>query len=238
MSDSTTKHQKTPNSTTGAAKVKVAPLSPDRYATVNRNYSNGKSGNGVVPENGVVPLLIPASKDNTNSPMAALSAAIPDVMAAEKFAEPVLETVEQHVQRMRPKTLWMQLRFLYTLLFALWLFGRLVFWQAYVAKIFPDWVNNGNTARWRKYAREFRKFALRMGGVQIKAGQFASTRADILPEAVIAELAGLQDKVPTIAFKQIRAVLVDELGNLDERFDAIEEIPVAAASLGQVHRPN
>jgi predicted unusual protein kinase regulating ubiquinone biosynthesis (AarF/ABC1/UbiB family) len=238
MSDSTTKHQKTPNSTTGAAKVKVAPLSPDRYTTVNRNYSNGKSGNGVVPENGVVPLLIPAS--NGNSPLDKLAgaarAAIPDVMAAEKIAEPVHETVEQHVQRMRPKTLWMQLRFLYTLVFALWLFGRLVFWQAYIAKIFPDWVNNGNTARWRKYAREFRKFALRMGGVQIKAGQFASTRADILPEAVIAELAGLQDKVPTIAFKQIRAVLEAELGNLDERFDAIEETPVAAASLGQVHR--
>src|SRR5262249_33637277 len=120
--------------------------------------------------------------------------------------------------------------------FALWLFGRLIFWQIYVAKLFPEWVKNGNMPRWRRYARQFRGFALQMGGVMIKAGQFASTRADILPEEVIAELASLQDEVPTIPYPHLRAVMERELGVLSDRFAQIEETPVAAASLGQVHR--
>jgi predicted unusual protein kinase regulating ubiquinone biosynthesis (AarF/ABC1/UbiB family) len=230
MSDSTTEYQKTTNDV-GAAKTKVAPITPDRYTS-----SNGKAPNGVVPETAGARIPIPMrpmGQARIDALSGAMQAAIPDVMANET---PQAETVEQYVQRMRPKTLGMQLRFLYTLLFALWLFGRLVFWQVYIAQFFPDWVNNHNTQRWRNYARQFRHFALRMGGVQIKAGQFASTRADILPEAVIAELAGLQDKVPTIPFSKIRSVLEAELGNLDEFFDSIEETPIAAASLGQVHR--
>ncbi|MFQ3646377.1 MAG: AarF/UbiB family protein [Anaerolineae bacterium] len=146
------------------------------------------------------------------------------------------ETVEQQVNRLRPRALRMQLRFWHTLLFALWLFGRLVVWQVYIANYFPGYVKRTNTRRWRKYAREFRKFAIHMGGVMIKAGQFASTRADVLPEEVISELADLQDKVPTIPYEQIRAVLQRELGDLDARFEWITPEPIAAASLGQVHR--
>jgi predicted unusual protein kinase regulating ubiquinone biosynthesis (AarF/ABC1/UbiB family) len=120
--------------------------------------------------------------------------------------------------------------------FALWLFGRLIFWQVYAAGYFPKWVSKRNTQRWRKYAREFRNFAIGMGGVMIKAGQFASTRADILPEEVIGELADLQDKVPTIPYPQIQSVLKRELGDLEARYATISETPIAAASLGQVHR--
>ena len=146
------------------------------------------------------------------------------------------ESVEEQVNRLRPKTLRLQLRFLRTLAFAVWLFGRLVFWQVYVARFFPRAVNRGNKARWRKYAREFRAFALAMGGVHIKAGQFASTRADILPEEVIAELADLQDRVPTIPYAQIQAVLERELGDLRLRYASINPQPIAAASLGQAHK--
>jgi hypothetical protein len=42
-----------------------------------------------------------------------------------------------------------------------------------------------------------------MGGVFIKAGQFISTRADIFPEEIINEMAGLQNEVPTIPYDQI-----------------------------------
>ncbi len=146
------------------------------------------------------------------------------------------ETVQQQVNRLRPKSLKMQLRFLHTLVFALWLFGRLIFWQVYAAGYFPRWVSRNNNRRWRNYAREFRNFAIGMGGVMIKAGQFASTRADILPEEVIGELADLQDKVPTIPYEQIQSVLQRELGDLAQRYTMISETPIAAASLGQVHR--
>lgn len=151
-------------------------------------------------------------------------------------AEPRGETVEEAVARLRPKSLRLQLRYLRTLAFAFLLFGRLIFWQVYVARYFPNWVNSRNNARWRKYAREFRGFALSMGGVMIKAGQFASTRADVLPEEIIAELASLQDEVPTVAYKQIRSVMERELGPCSARYAWIDEVPVAAASLGQVHR--
>jgi len=180
--------------------------------------------------------------------MGAVNAMMPDVMAdtpeeleqakqvqQQIQAEPEL-TIEQQVQSARSKSLRMQFRFWYTVFFAVWLFGRAIFWQVYVSKVFPRWVERTGTKRFTKYAKEFRKFAIRMGGVMIKAGQFASTRADVLPEEVIAELAGLQDKVPTIPFKKIRKVLERELGDLDSRYEWITEEPVAAASLGQVHR--
>jgi len=146
------------------------------------------------------------------------------------------ETLEEKVARLRPKSLGLQVRFLYTLAFAFWLFGRLIFWQISVAKYFPAWVARTNTRRFVGYAHEFRQFAIRMGGVQIKAGQFASTRADILPEAVIAELSGLQDRVPTLPYEQIRTVIERELGDKLSHFAWIDHQPIAAASLGQVHR--
>lgn len=166
---------------------------------------------------------------------------IPDVMAQADGAEPgeatdAPESIEEQVNRLRPRTIKMQLRFLRTLLFMLLLFGRLIFWQVYMARYFPDWVSARNKDRWRKYARQFRHFAIDMGGVMIKAGQFASTRADLLPEEVIAELSGLQDKVPTVPFYKIREVIEAELGTPDTLYEWIDEEPVAAASLGQVHR--
>jgi predicted unusual protein kinase regulating ubiquinone biosynthesis (AarF/ABC1/UbiB family) len=179
-----------------------------------------------------------------------IQAMLPDVMSQGQTAAPPRatttqtmravvpppETIEEKVARLRPKTLRMQFRYLKTLVFALRLFVRLIFWQVYVAKVFPGTVKRGNISRWQKYAREFRYFAVDMGGVMIKAGQFASTRADVIPEAVIAELVSLQDEVPTLPYPQISKVLVRELGDLDARYTFIDQTPIAAASLGQVHR--
>lgn len=139
-------------------------------------------------------------------------------------------------QPRRARSLRMQWRFWRTLAFAGWLFARLIFWQVYARKLFPDWVEKNNLSRWAGYAREFRAFAIRLGGVYIKLGQFISTRVDILPEEIIRELESLQDEVPTIPFRHIRAVLESELGPMEDRYDWIDETPIAAASLGQVHR--
>jgi predicted unusual protein kinase regulating ubiquinone biosynthesis (AarF/ABC1/UbiB family) len=224
----------------GGAKFKLAPLPPDRYANGNGKAHVSVADRAYVPASAgaripIVPLKKDRADDNPAADLlGAVRSSIPDVMAGEM--SPESETVEQRVQRLRPRSLRMQFRFLHTLFFALWLFGRLVFWQVYAARWFPAWVNGNNTKRWRKYAREFSAFATQMGGVMIKAGQFASTRADIMPEEVIAELAGLQDRVPTVPFQRIRSVLERELGSVEDRFEWIDAKPLAAASLGQVHR--
>jgi predicted unusual protein kinase regulating ubiquinone biosynthesis (AarF/ABC1/UbiB family) len=91
--------------------------------------------------------------------------------------------------------------------------------------------------RLRHIAERFRALAVRMGGVLIKVGQFLSSRLDLLPEEITSELAGLQDEVPAEAFADIRRTAEVELGaTLSERFLFFDETPLAAASLGQVHR--
>ena len=91
--------------------------------------------------------------------------------------------------------------------------------------------------RMQRIARRFRPLADDLGGLMIKLGQFLSTRLDVLPPEVTAELEGLQDKVPPVPFAQIRALAEAELGvTLERAFAYVDEVPLAAASLGQVHR--
>src|SRR6476620_8687728 len=66
--------------------------------------------------------------------------------------------------------------------------------------------------RWVRIARNFRGVAAQMGGVLIKLGQFLSARADILPQQITDELAGLQDEVPPAPLPYILATIVAELG--------------------------
>lgn len=91
--------------------------------------------------------------------------------------------------------------------------------------------------RYTRLARQFRALAVELGGVLIKLGQFASSRADILPKEILDELASLQDEVPPEPFARIQIVIERELNHpLTAVFQSIEAQPVAAASLGQAHR--
>ena len=81
------------------------------------------------------------------------------------------------------------------------------------ANAFPITPNrHAKIKRWRGYARGFSKYAIGMGGVMIKLGQFASTRADILPEEVVLELENLQDEVPSVKYEAIQKVIEAEIG--------------------------
>ena len=79
--------------------------------------------------------------------------------------------------------------------------------------------------------------AVKIGATFIKLGQIAATRPDLFPEGVTRGLARLQDDVPAASLVDVRDVLDAELSpEARARFRSIEETPVAAASVAQVHR--
>jgi len=76
-----------------------------------------------------------------------------------------------------------------------------------------------------------------LGPTFVKFGQLLSTRPDVVPPDIITELRGLQDDVRPFPFEQAERVIEEDLGNTLERlFLEFDPIPVAAASIGQVHR--
>ncbi|WP_241979099.1 MULTISPECIES: ABC1 kinase family protein [Cryobacterium] len=93
------------------------------------------------------------------------------------------------------------------------------------------------SARLQHIAQRFHVLAVDLGGLMIKVGQFMSSRLDVLPPEITKELEGLQDEVPPVPFPDIRALAEAELGvTLERAFSYIDPTPLAAASLGQVHR--
>ncbi|MBD2514613.1 AarF/ABC1/UbiB kinase family protein [Nostoc sp. FACHB-973] len=134
---------------------------------------------------------------------------------------------EKYSSRRRFVDIW---SFVLTLLFRLWLYNK-------------SWSYTGGvteakqTARRKTQALWIRNTLLDLGPTFIKVGQLFSTRADIFPVEYVGELAKLQDKVPAFSYEQVEAIIEQELGKkIPELFQNFEPIPLAAASLGQVHK--
>lgn len=95
----------------------------------------------------------------------------------------------------------------------------------------------GRPARFTRIAERFHVLAVDLGGLMIKVGQFLSSRLDVLPPEITKQLESLQDEVPPVPFESLRALAEAELGvPLDTAYAFFDREPVAAASLGQVHR--
>ncbi|MCC5642654.1 AarF/ABC1/UbiB kinase family protein [Nostoc sp. CHAB 5824] len=134
---------------------------------------------------------------------------------------------ENYSSRRRFVDIW---SFVLTLLFKLWLYNKS--WS------YPGGVTEAKQAARRKtQAVWIRNTLLDLGPTFIKVGQLFSTRADIFPVEYVEELAKLQDKVPAFSYEQVEATIEKELGKkIPELFHNFEPIPLAAASLGQVHK--
>jgi predicted unusual protein kinase regulating ubiquinone biosynthesis (AarF/ABC1/UbiB family) len=136
------------------------------------------------------------------------------------------------------KTLQLRGRYLRILTFFAGVIVRFIYWELIVRKIgFRQLARRTRPERFRREAVRFRALALYMGGVMIKVGQFLSSRLDVLPPEITDTLADLQDEVPAESFADIRQLAELELGAaLTEQFEWFDKNPLAAASLGQVHR--
>jgi ubiquinone biosynthesis protein len=77
----------------------------------------------------------------------------------------------------------------------------------------------------------------RLGPTFVKLGQLLSSRPDLLPERYVKPLARLQDRVKPFPFEEVQLIVETELKTrLNKAFSVFEKEPLAAASLGQVHR--
>jgi ubiquinone biosynthesis protein len=86
-------------------------------------------------------------------------------------------------------------------------------------------------------AQAFAQALKKMGPTYVKFGQVLSTRPDIVPPEYIAALESLQDAVEPFSFAEAERIVEDELGGrISKIFQTFESTPLAAASLGQVHR--
>ncbi|MBW4613545.1 MAG: AarF/ABC1/UbiB kinase family protein [Desmonostoc vinosum HA7617-LM4] len=134
---------------------------------------------------------------------------------------------ENYSSRRRFVDIW---SFVLLLMFKIWRYNK-------------SWSYSGGVTEAKQAARRkaqaiwIRNTLLDLGPTFIKVGQLFSTRADIFPSEYVEELAKLQDRVPAFSYEQVETIIEQELGKkIPELFQNFEPIPLAAASLGQVHK--
>ncbi len=102
--------------------------------------------------------------------------------------------------------------------------------------ILEDHFAGDDAERERARAERLRQACEELGPMFIKLGQMLSTRGDLLPEAYRLELAKLVDDVTPLSAEAIAEVIREELGAAPEAiFDRFDPVPLASASIGQVH---
>jgi predicted unusual protein kinase regulating ubiquinone biosynthesis (AarF/ABC1/UbiB family) len=116
-----------------------------------------------------------------------------------------------------------------------------IFLDYFLYTIFSPFLPRKRGQRWKetlheKNALRLQQTALSLKGLLIKVGQFMSARVDLLPESYTQTLSLLQDQVPPAPFPGIKARFVEAFDAPPSSiFQTFNEIPIASASLGQVH---
>ncbi len=100
-----------------------------------------------------------------------------------------------------------------------------------------DFLFGKNSAQHHRRARWLVRKLVELGPSFIKIGQALSTRPDLIPLEYIQEFSQLQDRVPPFLSEEAIAIVEEELGkSVYALFKEFERVPLASASLGQVHR--